>query len=96
LRTGRGIGVQLERRGKGHTAVGRADVIDVARVSASTLLGIDQVNDVVEGSGLTPAFVPPVAAAIAKHASKVTHGCHAGAGECGAGVRVSPRVTAVS
>ena len=96
LRTDRGIGVQLERRGKGHTAVGRADVIDVARVSASAVLGIDQVNDVVQGSRLTPAFVPPVAAAIAKHAGKVTHGCHAGAGKNGTRVRMSPRVTAVS
>jgi hypothetical protein len=96
LRTGRGVGVQLERRGKGYTAVGRANVIDVARVSGSTVLGIDQVNDVVQGSRLTPALVPPVAAAIGKYASEVTHGCHAGAGKNGTCVRMSPRVTPVS
>jgi hypothetical protein len=96
LRTRRGIRVQLEGRGKGRTAICRTDVINVARITASAVLGIDQVNDVVESSGLTPAFVPPVTATIAKHAGKVTHGCHAGAGECRAAVRVSPRVTAVS
>jgi hypothetical protein len=96
LRTGRGIGVQLEGRGKGHTAVGRADVIDVARVSASAVLGINQVNDVVQGSRLAPAFVPPVAAAIAKHAGKVTNSRNARAGKSGTRVRVSPRVTPVS
>ena len=83
LRTNRGIGVQLERRGKGHPAVGRADVIDVAGVSASAVLGIDQVNDVVQGSRLTPAFVPPVAAAIAKHAGKVTNSRTPGPGKAG-------------
>jgi hypothetical protein len=96
LRTDRGIGVQLQRRGKGHTTVGRANVIDVARVSASAVLGIDQVNDVVQGSRLTPPFVPPVAAAVAKHASKVTHRCHARSGKSGTRVRMSPRVTPVS
>ena len=64
LRTGRGIGVQLERRAKGHTAVGGANVIDVARVSASAVLGIDQVNDVVEGSRLDPS---PRAASSRRH-----------------------------
>ena len=44
LRTGSGIGVQLDRRAKGETTVSRADVIDVAFVGARTMLGIDQVN----------------------------------------------------
>jgi hypothetical protein len=96
LRTDRGIGVQFERRGKGHTAVGRADVINVARVSASAVLGIGQVNDVVQGSRLTPALVPPVAAAIGKYASEVTNSGNARSGKSGTRVRVSPRVTAVS
>jgi hypothetical protein len=42
---------QLERRAKGHTAVGGTDVKDVARITASAVLGIDQVNDIVECSG---------------------------------------------
>ena len=62
LRTGRGIAVQLERRAKGHTTVGGADIIDVARISAGAVLGIDQVNHVVVGGRLTPALVSPVAA----------------------------------
>ena len=33
---------------------------DVARIAASAVLGIDQVNDVVERGRLTPALVPPV------------------------------------
>ena len=60
------------------------------------MLGIDQVYDIVEGSRLTPALVPPVAAAIAKHAGKVSHGCHAGAGKSGTRVRMTPSVTPVS
>ena len=71
------------------TAIGGTDVIDVASVTARTVLGIDQGNDVVEGSGLTPALVPPVAAAIAKHAGEVTHRCNARAGERRTGVGVS-------
>ena len=54
LRTGRGIGVQLEWRAKGHTAVGGADVIDVARVGAGAVLGIDQVNNAVVGGRFDP------------------------------------------
>ena len=38
LRTGSGIGVQLEWRAKGHAAVGGADVKDVARVAAGAVL----------------------------------------------------------
>ena len=55
LRTGSGIGVQFEWRAKGHAAVGGADVIDVAGIGAGAVLGIDQVNDAVEGGRLTPA-----------------------------------------
>ena len=51
LRTGRTIGIQQERRAKGHTAVGGADVIDVARVIAGAVLGIDQVNEIVNAAG---------------------------------------------
>ena len=95
LRTVRGIGVQLHRRAKGHTAVGGADVIDIARVTASAVLRIDQVNDIVECSRLTPALVPPVAAVIRKHAGEVADSCHARSREAGAGVGVGPCVATV-
>ena len=98
LRTGSGIGVQLERRAKGHTAVGGADVIDVARVGASAVLGIDQVNEIVEGGRLTPALVPPVATVIGKHAGEVgvdATSSDARAGEGGPGVGVGPSGAAV-
>jgi hypothetical protein len=96
LRTCRGIGVQLQRRAKGHTTVGRTDVINVAWVSAGAVLGIDQVNNIVECCRLTPALVPPVAAAVRKHAGEVTYSCNARSGEgSGARVSVSPGVAAV-
>src|SRR5262249_11923350 len=98
LRTRSSIGVQLDRRAKGETTVGRADVIDVAFIGARTMLGIDQVNRTVVGGGFTPALVPPVATAIGKHAGEV--GVHAtsneaGAWEGGTCVGISPSGTAV-
>jgi hypothetical protein len=95
LRSGGRIAVQLERHAKGRTTIGGTDVIDVARVTASTVLGIDQVNDVVKRCGLTPSFVPPVTATITKHAGKVTHRGNAWSGERRAGVGVTPSVAAV-
>src|SRR6202043_953649 len=77
LRTIRGIAVQLERRAKGRTAVSGTNVIDVAWVTASAVLGIDQVNETVDRSRLTPALVPPVAAVSAKHPGEVTRSTHA-------------------
>ena len=73
LRTGSGIGVQFERRAKGRTAVSRADVIDVTGIGAGTVLGVNQVNEIVYRSRLTPTLVPPVAAAIGKHVGEVTN-----------------------
>src|SRR5437870_1862842 len=96
LRTGGGISVQLERRAKGDTAVGGADVIDVARVTAGAVLGIDQVNYVVEGRRLTPALVPPVAAVIGRHAGKIPDSCHARSGKAGTDVGIGPGGAAVS
>src|SRR5439155_4305757 len=57
LRTGSGIGVQLERRTEGHAAVRGADIIDVAGVAAGAVLTIDVVNHVINGGRLTPAHV---------------------------------------
>ena len=42
------------------TTVGGANVEDVARIAASAVLGIDQVNEIVKRGRLTPALVPPV------------------------------------
>jgi hypothetical protein len=41
LRTGGSIGVQLERRAESHATVTGTNVIDVARVGAGAVLGID-------------------------------------------------------
>src|SRR5206468_3668747 len=75
-----GIGVQLEWRAESHSAVGRANVVNVAGVAAA-FLRIDEANNVVVGSSLTPAHVSPG-----------TAGTHEG----GAGVGIGPSGAAVS
>src|SRR4029077_4427159 len=97
LRSRCGIAVQFERRAKRHSTVRGADVIDVASVSARAVLGIDQVNHVVEGGRLTPALVPPkdTARTPVKHAGKVTGCSNARSGKAGAGVGGRPRVSTV-
>src|SRR4030095_11322007 len=67
LRTSRGIGVQLQRRGKGESTIGGTNVIDVAGITSCAVLGIDQMYHAVVGSWLSPALVPPVALVGAKH-----------------------------
>ena len=47
------------------------------------MLGIDQVNEAVERSRLTPAFVPPVATQVGKHAFEVAGGRNPGSVEGG-------------
>ena len=76
IRTIGGIGVQLHRRAKGHTAVGGANVIDVSRITAGAVLVIDQVNDVVEGRRFAPALMPPVTAVSAKDTGEVANTCN--------------------
>src|SRR5205823_3311253 len=95
VRTGRGVGVELQRRAKGHTAVGGANVIDVGRVAASAVLVIDQMNKIVDRSRLTPALVPPVAAVSGKHLGKVANSRNARSGEGCASIGVTPRATAI-
>ena len=58
-----GVGVQLDRRAPGQPGVGRADVVDVAQVTARTVLGVVEADDVAVGGGLAPAHVPPVVSA---------------------------------
>ena len=60
------------------------------------MLGIDQVNNAVQGSRFTPPLVTPVAAAIRKHAGEVADCGNAWSGKTGAGVSVNPRVPTVS
>src|SRR6266480_1043082 len=96
LRTGTAVGVQQNRRAESYSAVSGADVIHIARITASAVLGIDQVNKIIDRSRLTPALVPPVAAKIGKHAGKVANRCYTRPGEGCASVSVSPRVAAVS
>ena len=81
---------------KGHTAVGGADIIDVTGITTSAVLGIDQVNEIVYRSRLTPTLVPPIAAAIAKHLGKVTYRGNARSGKGRTGVSVGPSVAPVS
>src|SRR6266480_1096228 len=98
LSAGSSIGVQLEWRAKGHTTVGGTDIIDVARVTPSAVLGIDQVNKIVDRSRLTPALVSPVTAAIGIHAGEVGLTAAIGAarsGEGRAGIGVGPGDAAV-
>ncbi|PYK37736.1 MAG: hypothetical protein DME60_12100 [Verrucomicrobia bacterium] len=95
LRTRRGISVQLEWRAKTNPPVGRADVIDIPSVSASAVLSIDEVNDLVVGGRLTPTLVPPVATAIGKHARKVAHSGNARPGKGGSSVGGGPGVAPV-
>ena len=54
------------------------------------MLGIDQVNNVVEGSRLTPALVPPVTTEIGKHDGEVTDSANARSRERRAGVGIAP------
>src|SRR5439155_6311910 len=74
--------------------VSRTDVIDVTRIAAIAVLGINQVNDIVKRGRLTPAFMPPVSRA--EHAGKVTGRGHAWARERCPGVGVAPGGAAVS
>src|SRR5262249_29896384 len=52
-------------------------------------------HDAVEGSGLTPTVMSPVATAIGKHAGKVAHGGNPRRGKARAAVGVGPRIAAV-
>ena len=53
-------------------------------------------NEIVDRSRLTPAFVPPVAAKIVEHTGKVANRCYTRAGEGCAGIGVSPSAAAIS
>jgi hypothetical protein len=73
-----------------------ADVINVARITPGTVLGIDIVHDSVERGGFAPALVSPVAAPVGEHAGEVAHGRNARPGKAGTAIGVSPTVAAVS
>ena len=81
LGTGSGISVQFQWGAEGNAAVARANIIHVARVTASAVLRVDQVDNVVKCCRLTPAFVPPVAAVSGKDPGKVTRRTYARARE---------------
>jgi hypothetical protein len=59
------------------------------------VLGINVMHDAIEGGGLAPALVSPVASAIGKHAGEVTHGRNTGPRKGGPAVGVSPTVATV-
>src|SRR6266446_7853357 len=96
LRTVTAVGVQHERRAEGHTTIGGANVENVAGITASAVLSIDQVNKIVDRSRLSPALVPPVGTKIGKHAGKVTGSRNTRSGEGCASIGVTPRATAIS
>ena len=95
MRPDSGIAIQLERCTKRLSTICRADVIDVARVATSSVPGINVMHDAVEGSGLTPTLMSPVATAIGKHAGEVAHSGNPRPRKARAGVRVGPRIAAV-
>src|SRR5438270_768644 len=95
LRTGTAVGVQHERRAEGHTTICGANVENVAGITASAVLSIDQVNEIVDSSRLSPALVPPVGTKIGKHAGKVTGSRYTRSGEGCASIGVTPRATAI-
>src|SRR5438874_1375998 len=95
LRTGTAVGVQHERRAEGHTTIGGANVENVAGITASAVLSIDQVNEIVDSSRLSPALVPPVGTKIGKHAGKVTGSRYTRSGEGCASIGVTPRATPI-
>src|SRR5262249_55587677 len=66
IRTASGISVKLKWRAKGEAPIGGADVVDIGRVAAGTVLIIDVANYAIEPGRLTPALVPEVAAVIRK------------------------------
>src|SRR6266487_2206703 len=89
------ITVQLEWRAKGHAAIGRADVEDVAGiVVAGVGGGINVANYVVVGRRLTPAHVSPVGGVIV-HAGEVARISAVRTLEGRPCVSVGPGVTAV-
>ncbi len=59
------------------------------------MLGINVMHDAVEGGGLAPALMSPVATAIGKHAGEVTHGGNARPRKGRAAVGIGPSVAAV-
>src|SRR6516162_2459996 len=95
LRTSRGIGVQLQRCGKRETIIGRANVIDVASITASAVLRINIVNYPIEGGRFAPAHVAPVTTVVGKHAFEVTNISNTGSVEGGAGKGVGPGDAAI-
>src|SRR5256885_4975918 len=95
LRTGTAVGVQHERRAEGHTTICGANVENVAGITASAVLSIDQVNEIVDSSRLSPALVPPVGTKIGKHAGKVTGSRYTRSGEGCASIGVTPRATPI-
>ena len=98
LGAGSVIGVQLKWRAEGHAAVRRADVEDVAGIAvAGVSRGIDVVNYVVKGGGLSRTAGAPVGrTATGIHAGKVTRtSTPARSRESGAGVGERPSVTAI-
>src|SRR5262249_48553715 len=88
------VGVQLERRTEGHTAVGGTNIVYVARIAA-VFLRIHQANHVIKRGRLAPAHVPPVSRT-AVHRTEEARTAAARTDEGWASISVGPGRTAVS
>ena len=61
------IAIQFEWRAESDPTISGADVVDVTRVRAVAVLGVDEANYVVVGRRLTPAHVTPGVRTIHAH-----------------------------
>src|SRR5439155_8632311 len=87
--------VQLQGGAKSLPAIRRANVIDIARVAAGAVLGINVVYHAVVSARFAPPLVAPVTTAVGKHACEVAYGRYTWSRKAGAGVGVTPGVAAV-
>ncbi|PYJ53680.1 MAG: hypothetical protein DME82_13345 [Verrucomicrobia bacterium] len=65
------VGVQLDRRAKGHPGISRADEVDIAKVSTGAVLSVVEADEVAVSHRLAPAHVPPLRDRGVEHADEV-------------------------
>src|SRR5215211_8479449 len=88
------VAVQLKRCAKGHTAIGRADVENVAGIAPGSVASINVIHYAVLGRRLSPALMPPVSRTIV-HSCEIPRRATTGSWKDWAGVRVGPSRAAV-
>src|SRR5439155_22912735 len=96
LSTGSSIRIQFKWRAKGHPLVGGADIFDVTRIRAGTVLGIDVANHAVVGRRLSTSHVSPRVGGIQTDKIRVGSAVStAGGGEVSAREGVGPSIATV-